>query len=155
MTHGSSALPIAEGLQLPQPCPFKPSLLLAELFSALSQQMANPVVGRQYPQAKIMPQPRTVLSVASFHGQTLPCGQSPVNVLAGHKGQGELVNGLVELDSMLAPPVCWSWGLIWSNFTQVITRAFQMWMLQPRVFWSNAPMEDSRCFGTSEKSTRQ
>lgn len=70
-------------------------------------------------------QPSTVLSIASFHGQTLPCGQSPANVLAGHKGQGELVNGLVELDSMLAPPVCWSWGLTWSNFTQVITRAFK------------------------------
>lgn len=47
---------------LPQPCPFKHSLLLLdEHFSTLSQQMAKPVVGGQYPQAKIMPSAKYTL----------------------------------------------------------------------------------------------
>lgn len=46
---------------LPQPCPFKHSLLLDEHFSTPSQQMAKPVVGGQYPQAKIMPSAKYTL----------------------------------------------------------------------------------------------
>lgn len=97
------------------------------LYTSSSQLNSRPRCPGRWEGSKCRPrlclQPRTVMSVAFFHGQTPHCGQSPAYVPAGHKGEDEHVNGRVETGLHARSPVCW----FWTSFGPTLPR------LSPRV----------------------